>query len=420
MRDRPRRRRERSCVAGARRARPRRTCRRRAPRRVGRGRRDRGRRGDAAAALDDADRRRRRGDRHVLPPRAVVARGRRGGLPRRGARAARLAGRPGRPVHARLDRPRDDAADRAAGACAVRRRCRGAVLSRPQARGARRRRLRRVAVVPHGDVQGAVRRDTARGVLSGPARPGLGRVVGDLPSALLDEHGADLGTRAAVPHALSQRRDQHDRRERRVDGGARARTWARSEPRLGARPARLRLRSARQRGRAAHPLGARRSGGALAPRSAGLAERSSGRRRRAGDAPLPRDDGRAVGRACRPRLQRRRDQRGEARPERPAAAPCRRLRGRARGRRFRSGRCAAPGRRPGPAWPSRPRTAPVRRSATRPALRRRADARAGGSTAVRRLGLGDDPVRRGRRLGCRRRRRTSSRAMRSTATRARS
>ena len=180
-------------------------------------------------------------------------------------------------------------------------------LPRPQARGARRRRLRRVALVPHGHVQGAVRRDTARGVLSGPARPGLGRVVGDLPPALLDEHRADLGTRAAVPPALPQRRDQHDRRERRVDGGARARTRARSEPRarrsIGAAPTPL-CSTTRSSCSSARGSTFGEALSRLVP--PGLAERSAGRRRRAGDAPLPRDDGRAVGRARRPRLHRRR------------------------------------------------------------------------------------------------------------------
>ena len=42
-----------------------------------------------------------------------------------------------------------------------------------------------------------------------------------VPPALLDEHGSLVGTRAAVPRAVPQRRDQHARRERPTDGDAR-------------------------------------------------------------------------------------------------------------------------------------------------------------------------------------------------------
>ena len=54
------------------------------------------------------------------------------------------------------------------------------------------------------------------------ADPELGGRLGDLPPALLDQHRAELGAGAAVPAALPQRRDQHDRGERRLDGGPRA------------------------------------------------------------------------------------------------------------------------------------------------------------------------------------------------------
>ena len=194
-------------------------------------------------------------------------------------------------------------------------------VPRAPPRRARRRRLHRLALVPHRHLQGALRRDTARELLPRPPRPELGGGVGDLPPALLDEHRAELGARAAVPPPLPQRRDQHDRGERRLDGGARAGA-RRSTPALA--PAldrsRLRLGAARQRARAARPRGRRRLRGALAARPARLAERPTGRRRRARDAPLPRDARRAVGRAGRARLHRRRHLRREARPQRAAPA----------------------------------------------------------------------------------------------------
>ena len=86
-------------------------------------------------------------------------------------------------------------------------------------------------------------------------RPEARGAVRDLPPALLDEHGAQLGARAAVPPALSQRRDQHDRGQRRLDGGTRAREGARGRSRARARRLGLGLRPARQRARAARPGG---------------------------------------------------------------------------------------------------------------------------------------------------------------------
>ena len=60
-------------------------------------------------------------------------------------------------------------------------------LPRPPARRARRAAPTSLALVPHGHLQGALRRRPARRVLPRPARPALG-AVRDLPPALLDEH----------------------------------------------------------------------------------------------------------------------------------------------------------------------------------------------------------------------------------------
>ena len=102
-------------------------------------------------------------------------------------------------------------------------------------------------------------------------------LVGDLPPALLHEHGAELGARAAVPAALPQRRDQHDRGKRRLDGGPRACARWRRRPGAGARPGRLRLGAARQRARAAGPSRPRRAGGRDPARAPGLAARPAAR-----------------------------------------------------------------------------------------------------------------------------------------------
>ena len=241
-----------------------------------------------------------RGCRDVLPPRAVAPRGRGGGMPCRAPRAARLARRPSRRRRARLERRGDGAADRPARARAVRgRRRRAARLPRAPARGARRGRLHRVALVPHGDLQGALRGDPARDLLPRSPRSRVGRVVGDLPPAVLDEHRAELGARAAVPSPVPQRRDQHDRGQRRLDGGPRARARSRAGARARARPVGLRLGAPRQRARASRPRGRRRLRRAVAARPARVAERPARRRGGARDAQVPRDARRAVGRACR-------------------------------------------------------------------------------------------------------------------------
>ena len=355
----------------------------------------------------------------MLPARAVAPRSRRGGVPSGGARAVRLARRAGRRVRARVDGARVHAPDRAARARAVRRGGRRAArVPGSPARRARGRRLHRVALVPNGHLQGALRGDPARRLL--PRSPGraLGRVVRDLPPALLDEHRAELGARPAVPPALPQRRDQHDRGQRRVDGGARACARPRPEPFAGARSPRLRLRAPRQRRRAARPLRPRHRRGADATRPARVAERPPDRRGGARDAPLPRDGGRALGRPRRARLHGRHRLRGEARPERPAPAPRGDLRRRARRRLLGSGRGPAPrGRRRPPGAPGAG-PAPLRRPPARAPARRRADARARGAQAVRGLGLGEHRLRRCRRVA-RRTRGRSRRAARAPRLHAR-
>ena len=66
----------------------------------------------------------------------------------------------------------------------------------PRAAPARRprRRLRRLAVVPHGRLQGALRRRPARRLLSRPRRSRARGAVRRLPPALLDEHRAVAGS----------------------------------------------------------------------------------------------------------------------------------------------------------------------------------------------------------------------------------
>ena len=324
-----------------------------APRRVGGRRRHRRRRRAPAAAPPLAHRRLLRGRRDVLPPRAVAARCRRGGVPRGAPRAARLARRAARRRRAGLDRRRVRAPHRPARARAVR----GRADAELRAHRARRRAelVEGVYVaslsfrtVTYKALCAATQLDE---LLPRPPGPRVGGSVGDLPPAVLDEHRAELGARAAVPPALPQRRDQHDRGERRLDGGARARARRRPGARARPRPVGLRLGAARQRARAARPFRASTSREALSQLvPARLAERPARRRRGARDAPLPRDARRAVGRAGRARLHRRRHLRREARPQRAAAA--------ARRGRAATGSSSSP---PRPAPCRSPRASPVRR-----------------------------------------------------------
>ena len=184
-------------------------------------------------------------------------------LPRRGPRAARVArgsGRPGgaRGRGARVSMPRIEQ-----------------LLSRPLGldddepsaalpRPAARRAARRAPTSPRSRSAPSPTRRSARPtssrLLPRPARPGARRPVRDLPPALLDQHRAVVGARPAVPHALPQRRDQHDRGQRQLDAGPRAATSARpTRAAIRCSTRRLRLGDARQRARAARPRRPRRA-----------------------------------------------------------------------------------------------------------------------------------------------------------------
>ena len=252
VRHRPRRRPARARVAGAARPRARGSRRGRAPRRMGGRRRHRRRRRCPLPAEPDDHGNDGRGRRDVLPPGGVAPLGRRGRVPRGRAPARRVArgsdpDRCPRRHRARVAAPDRPAPARALGAP----RRRAARLPRAPAGRAHSRRLRRLALLPHGDVQGPLRGGAARALLSGPRGSRPRGAVRDLPPALLDEHRAELGARPAVPPALPQRRDQHDRRQRHLDGGARAGSRRRAGAGACARPERVGLRAPRQRARAA-------------------------------------------------------------------------------------------------------------------------------------------------------------------------
>ena len=228
-------------------------------------------------------------------------------------------------------------------------------LSRSHARAARAGRVHRFALVPHRHLQGALRRRPARSLLPRPARSGARGAVRNLPSALFDQHGTVLGARATTPSALPQRRDQLDRRKRRLDAGTGAR------PRGG----RLGLDAVGQRTRAAGPRRQRHSplGGDADP---GGGRRGS-RARRAGPKllPLPLDSARTVGRPCRCRLHRRARGRRDPRPQRPAPTPLRRRRRPSRRLRFGGGSPLSSRRGRDQARPARPGPDARRRSGRR-------------------------------------------------------
>ena len=227
---------------------------------------------------------------------------------------------PGRARRARRRGSGELAADRAARAPEAagpgRRRGRAARLPGPPPPRLRGWRLRRLAVLPDRDLQGALRGRSPGGLLFRPARPGPRRAVRHLPPALLDEHRPNLGARAAVPAPLPQRRDQRRARERQLDARSR-------------RPARLRRPAAGRlpAGRVGLGLGApRQRSGGRRPRRPRRAPRARHARPRVlgaepghagGDPrllPLPRGTGGAVGRACRDRLHGRTGRRRHARP----------------------------------------------------------------------------------------------------------
>ena len=179
-------------------------------------------------------------------------------------------------------------------------------------------RVRRLAVVPHGHVQGALRGRPAGRVLPGSARGVARGSVRDLPPALLDQHEPVVGARAAVPAPLPQRRDQHDRRQRAGDAGTResepavagALEESGSDSSLLDNALELLVRGGRDVRHAASMLLPRawQEDSELDPDVAAFHQ-------------LPRGARRAVGRAGRDRLHGRADRRRGARSQRAAAAP---------------------------------------------------------------------------------------------------
>ena len=152
------------------------------------------------------------GHRHDLLPRRRVARGDRGRVPRRRAsrcRLARGAGRHGcaralrrraacrrssRPCSTRPPGVDDDEAEMRAYRARRRAERQGSRPARP---------LRRLVLLPHGHVQGALRRRRARALLPRSARSGARGAVRRLPPAVLDEHAAVVGARAAVSRSCA-------------------------------------------------------------------------------------------------------------------------------------------------------------------------------------------------------------------------
>lgn len=65
-------------------------------------------------------------------------------------------------------------------------------------------------------------------LLHRPDRPRLLHCAGRLPPTLQYQHLPDLGTGAAIPPAVPQRRDQHLAREHQLDARAREPIWVRS------------------------------------------------------------------------------------------------------------------------------------------------------------------------------------------------
>ncbi len=168
---------------------------------------------------------------HLRPAlaRRGVRRGR-GGVRSGAAPGPAMARRPRRTLGLGRARPRHPAPDPAgdpARAGSRRSRAFGAACpsGAPQDRRVRAcgrpRCLRGVVQLRHRHLQGARRRGPVGLVLPGPPRSRVRGAVHRLPPALLDEHRAHVGARAAVPDALSQRRDQHDRRQREPDARAR-------------------------------------------------------------------------------------------------------------------------------------------------------------------------------------------------------
>ncbi len=263
-----------------------------------------------------------------------------------GGHARRLAGGADRRRRDRADRPQREAGVVAGRPPAARRRgghrggaCR---VPRPASRspGVRRGRsplLRGQLLLPHRHLQGDGRRGPARRLLPGPAGRALRIRARDLPLPVLHQHQPLVGAGAAVPDAVSQRRDQHDRRQperhARPTGPVRGRRPVRGRGRLGdgrdARPGdrgrAVGLRQARRGARAPRPGWARHPPRAGHAGATGVGGRP---RPRAGDPrllPLPVLPRRALGRSRRSDLHRRSPRRRRPRPQRPPTAAVPRL-----------------------------------------------------------------------------------------------
>ena len=199
----------------------------------------------------------------------------------------------------------------------------GHALPAARARGVRL--LPRVAVLPHGRLQGHVPRRPARRLLSRPARPGFRVRARAGAPALLDQHLPDLAAGASLPDDRAQRRDQHAARQRQLDGGAAGvgvlaavrRRHQQALADLLRRPVGHRLLRQRARIPGAGRLLARARDDDADPGSLGR-QPADGR-----GAPrllrIPRRADGAVGRPGRDRLHRRPPDRRDARPQRPAS-----------------------------------------------------------------------------------------------------
>ena len=259
-----------------------------------------------------ADRRDRRGRG---PARARLARG------RRRAEGARRPGPPDEPPH-------PPAPDRARRGHLRPGRLREQALADPPRRRDRVRRRGHLPelLVAHAGLQGPPDRAAARALLPRPARPRAGQRLRDRPLALLDQHRAELGARAAAEDDRPQRRDQHGARQHQLDAG----------PRVGARVGGARRRPqalpAADQPRRVGLRGLRpRAGAALqgrpqpAPRADdddpdGLREPPAPRRA-ARFLRLPLPAARALGRPGIDRLLRRPPARRDPRPQRAAPEP---------------------------------------------------------------------------------------------------
>ena len=176
----------------------------------------------------------RRGrERLLLPQPGPLGRsgaGPRAGRARRRPATARLARGPARPRRLRAHRARRGTRVPPAARRRRRRRrrpgrLRAADLRRPPDRraGVGLRALDPELLLAHDRLQGHAHRPPALALLRRPARPRAAEPGGGRPLAFLHQHVPELGARPAAAAARPQRRDQHPRRQRQLDAGARGR-----------------------------------------------------------------------------------------------------------------------------------------------------------------------------------------------------